>query len=450
MRRRIIREYTLNKEVEQERPFLLFYPLPGMFISRNIGSYCSEMADFHQSSGITTLHRLNRKDARQLERDLERHAGTSSIGLVLPALYTEFERPAMRRIVSELRQVRFLKHIVVALGRANADQYAVAQSFFDDFQTPVTVLWIDSDPVQRVLQLIASEGFPVSEDGKGRSCWLACGYLLADGACDVIALHDCDIVNYDRDILVRLCYPIANPKLDFSFAKGYYARVAGLMNGRVTRLFMTPMLRALDSLVPGAPFLQFLLGFRYLLAGEFAFKSTLARVNRLPSDWGLEVGALAEIYKNVPASGICQVDIADAYEHKHQILSKDDPTTGLCRMAREVGKSLFRSIAAEGIVLNRDLLRTLQVRYPRFAEQAIEQSYADATMNALRFDRRGEQLAVATFESSLRAAISEFIDDSIHPQPIPNWNTVLAAIPEVFDLLQDAAIHGQERKVVYS
>jgi glucosyl-3-phosphoglycerate synthase len=97
--------------------------------------------------------------------------------------------------------------------------------------------------------------------------YLAYGCLLAMRDCDVIALHDCDIVNYERHLLARLCYPVAHPNLGFEFCKDYYARVTDRMHGRVTRLFMTPLIRTLESMAPGAPFLKFLDSFRYPLAG---------------------------------------------------------------------------------------------------------------------------------------------------------------------------------------
>jgi hypothetical protein len=51
-------------------------------------------------------------------------------------------------------------------------------------------------------------GLTVSTPGKGRSVWTAFGYLLADPRLEIFALHDCDIVNYDREMLARLCLPI--------------------------------------------------------------------------------------------------------------------------------------------------------------------------------------------------------------------------------------------------
>jgi glucosyl-3-phosphoglycerate synthase len=78
--------------------------------------------------------------------------------------------------------------------------------------------------MQGLLKTLEDRGLSAGKDGKGRSCWLAYGYLLA--------LHDCDIVNYDRELLARLCYPVAHPNLGFEFCKGYYARVTSGMGGK--------------------------------------------------------------------------------------------------------------------------------------------------------------------------------------------------------------------------
>src|SRR5438045_7684840 len=81
------------------------------------------MADFHQTGVVTTLHRLKPDNIDRLEADLERFARSRPMGLVLPALYSEFETPAMQRIVAELKQVRYLQRICVVLGRATREQY---------------------------------------------------------------------------------------------------------------------------------------------------------------------------------------------------------------------------------------------------------------------------------------------------------------------------------------
>jgi glucosyl-3-phosphoglycerate synthase len=408
------------------------------------------MSDFYQTGCITTLHRLQENGIHRLEGELRSYAASRSIGLVLPALYTEFENPAMRGIVRELAEVDYLRHIVVALGKATREQYEKARSFFDGFPRPVTFLWIESPRIQELFRKLEERGLPAGEDGKGRSCWLSYGYLLATGDCDVIALHDCDILNYDRQFLARLCYPVVNPNLDFDFCKAFYARVTDRMHGRVTRLFMTPLIRAIAGMAPDTPLLHFLDSFRYPLAGEFAMKSDLARVNRIPGDWGLEVGVLAEVYRNCSPARTCQVDLADNYDHKHQILSEDDPSQGLRRMTRDIAKTLFRTLAGEGLVFSQEHFRTLEVRYVRMAEDTMNRYYADAMLNGLAFDRNKEEQAVATFARSLRQAAQEFLEDPLGAPLIPNWNRVIAAIPEFFNELVSAVEYDSEVERVHA
>ena len=396
------------------------------------------MADFYQDGVLTTLHRLAPNQLGRLEADLSRFVRNKPIGLVLPALYSEFESPAMQRIVTDLQQVQYLERIVVAVGRATQEQFERAKTFFQNFYTPVSLIWIEGARTQSFLQKLEERGIPAGPDGKGRSCWLAYGYLLASHCCDVIALHDCDIVNYDRQLLARLCYPVVHPHLSFEFCKGYYARVTDRMHGRVTRLFMTPLVRALEGMAPGNPFLRYLDSFRFPLAGEFAMDINLARVIRIPADWGLEVGVLAEMFRNTSVSRTCQVDLMDNYEHKHQALSQEEPSKGLSKMAHDIARSLYSTLAAEGLVFTADHFRSLEVRYVRMAQDTITRYYADAMLNGLKFDRHSEELAVATFARSLRDAATEFLDDPSGLPLIPNWNRVLAAFPEVFEMLADA------------
>lgn len=397
------------------------------------------MGDFFQTGVVTTLHRLNRHDDDVIEAELVAIADHNRIGLVLPALYVEFEHPAMRRIVDELRTVRYLKRIVVAIGGATYEQYLHAASFFRDMPTPVTALWMEHPRVEGLFRMLDEQGIGAGGPGKGRTCWVCYGYLLAREDVDIIALHDCDIRNYDKNLLTRLCYPVANPNLGFEFCKGFYARTTTKMHGRVTRLFFTPLVRALLTLKPTTPFLRFLDSFRYALSGEFAMRADLARVNRIPSDWGLEVGVLAEVFRNCALARICQVDIADNYDHKHQVLSEKDASAGLRRMALEIAKNLFRTLAAQGCVLDDAHFRTLLVHYQQLAQDTINKYYADSMLNGLEFDRHAEATAVTAFAESLREAAAALIADPMSLPIIPNWNRVLHAIPGMFDLILDAA-----------
>ncbi len=405
------------------------------------------MADFYQTGTITTLHRLNTDGLSSMERDLRSHAAATPIGLVLPALYTEFERPAMRRIVDELRKVPYLARIVVALGRANEAQYLHAKSFFDDFETPVSFLQVDHPQVADLFSQLKRNGLESGTAGKGRSCWLAYGLLLAQKHCQVIALHDCDIKSYRRDLLARLCYPAVHPELGFEFVKGYYARTSDRLHGRVTRLFWAPLVRAIESLSPGTEFLNYLASFRYALAGEFAMRARTARESRIPCDWGLEVGMLSEVYRNCPRNRICQVDLTDNYEHKHQPLSADDSTAGLRRMTRDITTTLLRTVASEGMAFGAEALRMLEIRYVRMAEEMIDRYHADAIVNGLQFDRHSEESAVAAFQTSLREGAASFAAGAVPECTLPSWSRVLSAIPDFFDRLQNAVADTSTSKV---
>ena len=114
------------------------------------------------------------------------------------------------------------------------------------------------------------------------------------------------------------------------------------------RLMLTPLIRSLKSILGLHPFLVYMDSFRYPLAGEFSLDLDLVRRNRIPADWGLEVGLLADVFRNSAAKGICQVELCENYDHKHQELSARDAERGLNKMAVDIAKSIFRTMAAEG------------------------------------------------------------------------------------------------------
>ncbi|MEK6575877.1 MAG: glycosyl transferase, partial [Chloroflexota bacterium] len=208
--------------------------------------------------------------------------------------------------------------------------------------------------------------------------------------------------------------------------------------GRVTRLFVSPLVRTLQSLYGVLPFLRYLDSFRYPLAGEFAMQADLARVNRIPWDWGLEVGVLAEVYRNCSVKRICQVDISENYEHKHQELSPGDPSKGLMKMAVDIAKTLFRILASEGVAFDQGRIQTMLTPYVRTAEDTITRYHADAMINGLIFDRHEEETAVETFAQALKLASEEFFADPLGAPLIPNWARVSSALPGFLGSLQEA------------
>jgi glucosyl-3-phosphoglycerate synthase len=396
------------------------------------------LSDFHQSGVVPTLHRLNDRQVETLEDDLLRFAARRPIALVLPALYSEFEGEAMSRILEQVARVPYLTEIVLTLGPADEGQFVEARRRLSGLHPQVRVIWNDGPRLRKIYSDLLAAHLGVGEDGKGRSCWMAYGYVLAGGRSRIIAVHDCDIMNYSREILARLCYPVANPRLDFVFSKGYYARVTNRMHGRVTRLLVSPVLDALESVLGHRPFLRYLKSFRYALAGECCMRTDLASLNRIPGDWGLEIGVLAEVFRNSSLTRICQVDLCDNYEHKHQSLSPDSLEKGLMRMTVDIAKTLFRTLASEGAVLSEGVFRALQAGYLRTAEDSLTRYRADAALNGLKFDIHGEEEAVHAFARALRIAAEAFLADPLGAPLIPNWNRVTAAIPDIYAQLKAA------------
>lgn len=391
------------------------------------------MADFFQTGAISTLHRLGKPDVARLEQQLLEYSQETPIALVLPCHARELRTPALRGILRELRQVPYLRQVIVGLDGASAEDWRRARRLFRTLPQNPVLLWNDGQRMKRLLEKLEAADLPIGQAGKGRNVWLCWGFVIASGQSRMVAMHDCDILTYNRELLARLCYPVAHPSLGFDFCKGYYARCSTQLNGRVMRLLVTPLLRALKSIVGQVPFLVYLDTYRYPLAGEFSLDVDLVRRNRIPSDWGLEIGLLAEVYRNCAPRAICQSELCDNYDHKHQELSPRDDEKGLNRMAVDVTKSVFIRMAAEGIKLDAGLFDTLASAYMRQAEDTLRFYAADAAVNGLRFPRHEEEKATATFARSIQTAAKAFLRDPLWTPLIPNWNRVQSALPDFLD-----------------
>ncbi|MFQ5824668.1 MAG: glycosyl transferase [bacterium] len=402
------------------------------------------MADFYQTGALATFHRFGSVDLERIERELCNFGEQRPITLILPAIYDELKGQALKLIIEELKKVHYLHQIVITMGRTDAKQFNHAQDYFSTLPQNKTILWATGPRIQELINLLEENKLYPGPDGKGRSVWLAFGYVLAEIHSEVIALHDCDILTYSRELLARLCYPITSPNMSYEYNKGYYARVTNRMHGRVTRLLITPLIRALIKIIGSLPYLHFMDSFRYPLAGEFCLVRDLARVTRIPSDWGLEVGLLSEVFRNVAVNRVCQTELCEIYEHKHQPLSPEDPEQGLLKMCIDITKTIFRKLAAEGVVLSEGLLRTLQVTYLRTAQETINRYENDAAINALNFDRHAETQAVEAFTKGIQMATETFLENPLNVTFIPTWTRVTSAIPNFLERLKEAVYLDNE------
>jgi len=397
------------------------------------------MSDFFQDNHITTFHKLgNNIDLEGLENLIRTFTPNRPIALIIPSLYSELKGEALPNIVEHLKGADYIKRIIVSIDKANDAEFENSKQFFSVLPQQLSLIWNDGPRIQRILSKLEENEVQVGPQGKGRGAWMAFGYVLAERDTYAIALHDADILTYDRQILARLIFPIVHPGCDFEFSKGYYSRISEKMYGRVTRLMLFPLVQALTQLISGDDYIRYLRSFRYPLAGEFSVVNNLVRRCRLPFNWGLEVGVLGEVYRNSSKKRICQVDLADLFDHKHSTLVQGNMEGGLGKMAVDIILMLFSTLASMGHILSREFFNTLSSTYLRTAQEFIMKYYHDSLINGLYFDRHAEMVAVETFRECLSHACDQFLENPFEVQSIPTWNRVVAAVPDIFVQLKEA------------
>ena len=178
------------------------------------------MGDFHQNGVVSTLHDFGTKSIDDMEAELKVFSGYRPMELILPSLYSELEGPALQNIVDQISQVDYLNHVVIGLDKADRGQYERAFSFFKQLNKPFSLLWNDGPRLKAIQAELDAKGLGLIPPGKGRNVWFCIGLVHARAKAGAVALHDCDILTYERSLLARLFYPIANPNFQFEFCKG--------------------------------------------------------------------------------------------------------------------------------------------------------------------------------------------------------------------------------------
>ncbi len=381
------------------------------------------MSDFAQAGLICTLQRLNERNGLQLEEELTEVGRKNPIALILPCHAGELGRPALSHICAELKKAPWLREVVVSMNGLDAAGFSRARAFFAQLPQTVRILWNDG-PRLRVLHEDVAGGFA---HGKGLNVWAAVGLLTAEGVAQVLVTQDCDVASFRRSNLARLCYSCAHPQLGFQFAKMYYSRVTDRLYGRVSRLFFAPLLHAVLRVTGHQPMLDFLLSFRYPLAGEFALSLDLAAALPWSAGWALEVGSLCEVFRRTDPRDVCQVDGGSGYDHKHQAVER-----GLAGMCGEIAQALFAQLAAEGVRVDDDFRAALTSAFRKECALALRRSAALAQINGLPFDLAAEQGIVEVFTEQLDSP-------AVHPPlALPSWQRIQRERPDVLSALVSA------------
>ena len=392
---------------------------------------------------ITTLHELC-IDKEKLIKTVSDTATERPVSVIMPMLYKEIENDALENIVKGLNKCDYLNEIVIPLAAKNEKEFRQVKRFFRDLKIPKLIMWCNGPKVEKVLTELKKDGLNLLKfRGKGRDVWLAMG--IASIKNYAIALHDADVLGYTEMIPTKLLYPIVEPELDFKFNKGYYARVnlqRKIIYGRVFRLFLHPLLRSVVDLIGAEPdFVRFLRSFRYPISGEFALTSDLARDVDIPGDWGIEIGIMAEMYRNVTSKRICQTDLG-FYDHKHQKIGGE--TQGLTKMTGDILKTLLRVLIEEDhIGVSREFLISLRVLYQRHAQDCVRKYHADAHFNNLRYDRHLEETMVEKFSQQIMNAGIIYMRKPVGTR-IPDWLRTISARKKIREQLLDVVIEGNK------
>ncbi len=176
-----------------------------------------------------------------------------------------------------------------------------------------------------------------SGHGKGEVLWKS----LLETTGDLVLWCDADLVEFDHRFVSGLLGPLlCEPDVDF--VKGFYNRPVndGEGGGRVTELVAKPLIALLfPELVP---IIQ-------PLAGEYGGRRSLLENLPFVEGYGVEMGLLIDIVRQVGVSSMVQVDL-DVRHHRNRSLLE------LAPQAAEIMSTILRRVDRDLIPAHAELL----------------------------------------------------------------------------------------------
>ena len=326
------------------------------------------MPDLLQPGFILSLPLLQ-SAAAQLDAELTAWSQQRPLALLLPCHIRDLNGAALAGIIATLTDVTWVSRIVVGLDGADDSHHVAALEKFRSLGARCEILRRTGPP------------------GKGRNLHDCAAHALRDSNLFAVAMHDCDIASYSREFLARLCWPVLHPDASLTACKGYYARSAGGLHGRVFRLLFQPLLRAWAELSPSS-WAAFLQSLRYPLSGELCVSASLLRAVEWDAGWGVEIKLLHELYHRAAPLQLCQAELCSAYDHKHQA------PRDLVLMAAEVSRALRETMQLERIPFEES---GLYEACERHMERAVRDSLLTARGNGLALDEHAEVLLARDF-----------------------------------------------------
>ena len=218
----------------------------------------------------------------------------------------------------------------------------------------------------------------------------------AGAECEIIATQDCDVASFRRADLARLCYAVAHPQLGYRFAKMYYIRVTDRLYGRVSRLFLAPLLHAVVRVAGHMPLVDFLLSFRYPLAGEVAMTRELAAALPRAPAGDSRSGSSAK-----SSAGSIRAKSARSMAAPATITNINPPPPRSPGWRRRSPANFSPNSPPRASAATRPFAPRVAAAYRREAAHALRRCASLALINGLPFDGAAEAAIVETFAARL-------------------------------------------------
>ena len=191
--------------------------------------------DFQQGL-ITTIHEYG--ITKDLINELNKGLKNRPTAILIPCLYEEFERPALKSIKEVLKNLNGLNELVIALSAKSIEQVKSAKSFFESMPFPVHLQWTNSPSVIELLKSQEKNGLELlGTPGKGWAVWQGIG--VATRKSEVVALFDADIRTFSSLYPSKMILPLLDDSYGISYVKAFYSRLSLETNESVSYTHLT-------------------------------------------------------------------------------------------------------------------------------------------------------------------------------------------------------------------
>lgn len=340
------------------------------------------MTDFWQAPKLYTLSNICFDESKV---NLQKYFN-ETIVVIIPCQVRHLENNLIFNVLNQLKLISYLSEIVVVVNGSPSPAIELAQS----------LKMVDN----RISVLLESEGssddlnqcFAIGSHkpaGKGFALWLGFAYVFQKYRIKaIIATIDADIQNFTPAFLLKLLYPLVEFGADIN--KGYYVRYSNdKLDGRLTRLLVFPLLKAMRKQINTSELIDYLIEFRYPLSGEVAINSRLLSKLNLRQAWSYDLSLLVQVQQNLLDSPVFQTEITDNYQHQHRQLSGKNDSNSLSEVAQDIINYLLTFYKFDIEVLTHD--------YLSIASELIDKYMKLAAFNGLNFCLAEEKELVQQF-----------------------------------------------------